>query len=313
MDKNSLQFYRVLKKYYKLRMSQKEIAESEQLSTATISRMIARAVEEGYVQFTLNLPALGMGELEDEIREKFGLRHVSVTRVDIEEPEIIRADVSSAVADYINQVIRPGDTIGVSWGNTLSEVAGQLKPKVVPDITVVGLNGGVPRNTADTGAEAVVRRFAQNYGGEGYMLPVPSFVDNAQIAEALKGDSRIRILFERIHAARLLIFSVGSIRNDSVLVQSGYFTEQDYEKLRREGYVGDICSRYFKSDGSHSEDDLYYRVIGISLEELKEKEERICAVMEERKAEGLLGALRGGYITSLFLDEHTAKKILEMV
>ncbi|MBU9724934.1 sugar-binding transcriptional regulator [Diplocloster modestus] len=308
---NSVQLYRVLKKYFLLRMNQKEIAQSENLSNATISRMINKAVDMGYVSYTLNLPVITQFDLEQEIKEKYHLDYVSVAHVDIDEPNIIARDVSLAVADYLNQIVRDGDIIGLSWGNTLARVAENLRPKNVSDVTIVGLNGGVSRNATSTGAENILAKFAKNYRAVGYSLPVPSFVDNSEIAKALNSDSKIREIFELIHKANILLFSVGKIREDSVLIQSGYFTEQDYKTLKEEGYVGDICSRYFRQDGTHLDNELYNRVIGISLEEVKQKDKRICVVMDEDKIKGLKGALAGGYINCLFLDEKSARKLVE--
>lgn len=265
LDERSVQFYRILKKYYFLRMNQREIAESEELSTATVSRMINKAVEKGYVSFSLNLPVLTVSDLELAIRERYSLEKVSVARVDVEDTQLIARDVSSLVASYLNRIIQSGDVVGISWGNTLSKVVEWLKPGKVENVTVVGLNGSVSKNVSDTGAENIIRKFSENYQAAGYSIPFPSFVDNEEIVASIKSDSNIRQIFELIDKTRILIFSVGCIREDSVLVRAGYFEEEDYRELRRQGYVGDICSRYFKKDGSFSEDSLYRRVIGIDV------------------------------------------------
>lgn len=312
LDEKSIQFYRILKEYYFLRMSQREIAKLENLSTATVSRMINRAIEKGYVSFTLNLPVLTVSDLEQTIKDRYGLETVSVARVDVDNPELIARDVSGLTASYLNRIIRQGDVVGISWGNTLSKVVEWLKPKQVDGVTVVGLNGSVSKNVSDTGAENIIKKFSDNYHASGYSIPFPSFVDNENIVASIKSDSNIKKVFDLIDRTRILIFSVGCIREDSVLVRAGYFEKEDYRELRRQGYVGDICSRYFKEDGSYTDDELYRRVIGIDLDSVRRKEKRVCVAMEAEKAESLRGALKGGYITSLFLDELTARKLVEL-
>lgn len=312
MDYNSEQFFRVLKKYYLMRKAQKDIAQSENVSTATISRMINRAIEMGYVTFSLKLPEVTMFELEEQIKEKFHLDYVSVVHVDVNDKDVISNDVANSVSNYLNHIVKDNDIIGVSWGNTLYKVAQKLKPKDVSNVITVGVNGGVSKSATTTNAEWIISQFAKNFNGEGYLLPVPSFVDNPKIAKTLQGDSRIQELFTLINSANILLFSIGNIREDSVLIKSGYFKPEEYQELRRQGYVGDICSRYLKKDGSHSDDDLYNRVIGISLEELKAKNNKICVIMEEEKAIGLYGALKGGYVNTLFIDELTAIKLMEI-
>ncbi|MBP3041592.1 hypothetical protein J9303_19305 [Bacillaceae bacterium Marseille-Q3522] len=110
----------------------------------------------------------------------------------------------------------------------------------------------------------------------------------------------------------MVLFSVGSINSESVLIKTGYFSREEYSQLRELGYVGDICSRYLHRDGSHASGELYERVIGLSLEEIKRKEHSICVAIGKKKAEGILSALKGGYINTLFTDEITAKKIIEL-
>ncbi|MDD3404071.1 MAG: sugar-binding domain-containing protein [Hespellia sp.] len=309
---NDAQFNRVLKKHFLLRMSQKDIAESEHVSTATVSRIINRAIDLGFVTFSLNIAVESVMHLEEKIKSRFQLDHVSVIHVDVEDKKLIEQDVAVMVAKHLNHIIRNGDIIGVSWGNTLSCIADNLIPMQTKNVIVIGLNGGVSKNTKSTGSEVIVQKFSNNYEGTGYILPFPSFVDSSKIVEVIKQDSQMVDLFSLIHKANILLFSIGAIADDSVLIQSGYVTREDYAQLRSEGFVGDICSRYFKMDGSHADDNLYRRVIGIDLEELKKKENRICVVTDTRKANGLYGALNGGYVSSLFVDELTAQALLNI-
>ncbi|MDD3362999.1 MAG: sugar-binding domain-containing protein [Hespellia sp.] len=309
---NDAQFNRVLKKHFLLRMNQKDVAESEEISTATVSRIINKAIDMGYVTYSLNVEVESVMYLEEEIKQKFDLDYVSVTHVDIEDAGLIANDVSNMAAKYLNRIIRNGDIIGVSWGNTLSKIADNLIPMETKNVTVIGLNGGVSKNTKSTGAEVIVQKFANNYEGTGYILPFPSFVDSQEIVNVIRQDSQMVELFFLIEHANILLFSVGALKDDSVLIQSGYVTTEQYAKLRLQGFVGDICSRYFKEDGSYLNDQLYQRVIGINLEELKSKDHKICIVTDEQKAHGLYGALKGGYVSSLFVDELTARALLDI-
>ena len=52
-------------------------------------------------------------------------------------------------------------------------------------------------------------------------------------------------------------------------------------------------------------------MIGISLADIQRCPEVVCAACGESKAEAVLGALRGGLLNTLVLDEQCAKRILE--
>ena len=174
------------------------------------------------------------------------------------------------------------------------------------------MNGGVSSSISNTSVEQVVRAFARAYDAEAYWLPLPSYVSNGQLADALMKEEYIEAFFRQVASTNIAIFSVGGLITTSLLFNSGYFTEEGYKELIKKGYVGDICSRFFKADGSHKDDELYNRSIGITLEELKEKKKKICIVADVHKARALLGALHGGYIDELFVDEKTAKEVLRL-
>lgn len=312
MGKDNEQIFRVIKKHYLMRMSQKDIAQSEGLSTATVSRIIGSAVDNGYVEFTLKFPGGNVVEMENKIKELFDLKFVSVTKVDLDDVDIILRDISVSVGDYLNYIVRDGDIIGVAWGYTMSKVADGLKPRNIKNGKVVGINGGLVQNNTRIGAETIIEKFSRNFNAIGYRLMVPVSVDSAEAAEMLKKDSHLKQVFSLIHQANIVIFGLGSMDLDSTMVRYGGFTEEEFIRLKNEGYVGDIGGRFFRGDGSPGDIRFNERVMGIELEEVKQKEYRIAVVCSEAKVGALHAALRNGYITSLFLDEKTARKLIEI-
>lgn len=75
----SYQIIRVAKKYYELHMGQMEIAQEEGVSKSTISRMLQKAMDLGYIKVKVDAPTESLGMLEDEVRELFQLKEVFVT------------------------------------------------------------------------------------------------------------------------------------------------------------------------------------------------------------------------------------------
>jgi len=303
---------RVVKKYYLLDMKQDEIAKTENISKATVSRLINKAKKLGYVKFDLNFPTLAAENLEKELKNIFNLKHIFVVESFTNDRSLTLSNISEGLSKYLNTITSDGDTIGVSWGETMTYMSEHLKPSLKKDVKIVQLNGSVSSRNISTLSEKILMNFAKNYDAISYFLNVPSFVDNCEIAETIKKDSKIREVLDLADKADTVIFSVGYISEDSVLVKAGYFTKNDYANLRNEGYVGDICSRYIKYDGSHAIGELYNRVIGISLESIKLKKNSIGVVIGNEKAKGTLAALQGGYINTLFTDEDTAQKIIDL-
>lgn len=54
------------------------------------------------------------------------------------------------------------------------------------------------------------------------------------------------------------------------------------------------------------------KMIGLGIEDIKNKENVICVAGLEMKAEAILGAVRGGYINTLITDEEAAKAVLAL-
>ena len=89
MDTNkSYQIIRVAKKYYELHMGQLEIAQEEGVSKSTISRMLQKAVDLGYVKVTIDAPIESVKEMEDKLKNIFHLKEIFVSPNLVDDEEI---------------------------------------------------------------------------------------------------------------------------------------------------------------------------------------------------------------------------------
>ena len=153
MDTNkSYQIIRVAKKYYELHMGQLEIAQEEGVSKSTISRMLQKAIDLGYVKVTIDAPVESVKEMEDQLKQTFHLKEVFVSPNLVDDEEINLRDTCRALAGNLDKYIIDNTVVAVSWGNTLNCLAGQIQPLKAKDIKVVQLNGGVAKSASSTGA-----------------------------------------------------------------------------------------------------------------------------------------------------------------
>lgn len=304
--------FRVLKRYYVLNENQDTIAQSENTSKSTISRLLKKGEQQGFVRHVVDIPIKSHEELEYKLVEKYNLNLARVVPTDSDNIDLIKFNVTLSAGHFLNQIVKSDDIIGVSWGETLTAFVNNLPEYSgkVDNVRVVQLNGSVSLQKESMYGDGIIRRIAANYNGAGYILPTPSLVDSPEIAKVLKQDSTINNHFKLIEECNITLFSVGAMRDDSVLIEAGYFTKKDYAELRKQNYCADICSKYIKSDGSYVIDDLYKRGMGISLDCLKQKKCNIGLVAGHDKYKAALAALRGGYITHLFIDEQTATLLL---
>lgn len=227
--------------------------------------------------------------------------------------DAIRNDLGCAVSNFLGEIVEDGDVIGVSWGTTLHFVVKHLEEYSVENIKVVQLNGGVTKNYLSTQSTTIMEKFVQAFHAVPYMLPVPAIVDSIDLARALVADSNVKQTLDLAREARIDLLGIGRVSEESILVQAGYFKHEEYDELLKNGSVGDICSRYFRLDGTIADQELNQRTVGITLDDLSAKEYTIGVANGEEKAEAIIGALRGRYINTLFIDEVAAQKCLELL
>jgi DNA-binding transcriptional regulator LsrR (DeoR family) len=77
--------------------------------------------------------------------------------------------------------------------------------------------------------------------------------------------------------------------------------------------VGDICARYFRSNGEILKDDYYDRIVGVPVEDLRAAKRTVFVVSGVEKARAVAGALHTGIVKTLVLDEPTAKAVFSVL
>jgi deoxyribonucleoside regulator len=75
--------------------------------------------------------------------------------------------------------------------------------------------------------------------------------------------------------------------------------------------VGDVATVFFRADGSWRDIPFNNRASGPDLDVLRGVSRRICVVAGAAKVPPLLGALAGGLISDLVVDEGTARAAID--
>lgn len=298
------------KLYYLLDYNQSEIAKILGLSRPTVSRLLQQAKAEGIVQIKIMDPVEDIQSLSNQLEKRFHLKKAIIANIPQYEENIIKNYLGEKAAAYLNETVKDGDIIGVTWGTTLYHVGIELKQKFVKDVKVVQLKGGVSHSETNTYASEILYLFGQAFNTLPLHLPLPAIVDHIVVKQAMEADRHIKRILDLGKQANIAVFTVGTVLNESLLFRLGYFTDEDLATLR-ENAVGDICSRFFDKNGAICNLSLNERTLGIDLELLKKKEQSILIAGGASKIEGIYGALKGGYANILVTDQFTAKFLLD--
>ena len=297
--------------YYQMDYSQQDIAKKLGVSRPTVSRLLQQAKMDGIVQITIHDPVANNDFICRQMEEQFGLKKVIVVSTPSHDDLVVKKYIGEAAANHIYGTVRDEDTIAVTWGTTLYEVARRLQAKSVRDVRVVQLNGGLSYSETNTYASEIVHLFGGAFHTPPHLLPLPAIVDQPLVREAIEADRHISKILEMGKLANIAVFTVGVPTADSVLVRAQYLIDSELDIVSQVG-KGDICSRFIDIDGSICVKELDARTIGIRLEELRSKEHSILVAGGQSKVEAVYAAIRGGYPNTVVTDSYTAKQLLEL-
>jgi len=301
-----------VKQYYQLGISQAEIAKREYVSKSTISKLLNKAVEMGYVEFKINFAGESIKLLQQKFRDVFGIS-CTILPCFVDDYLIRLNDICSYAAGDLEKLIPDNEIVGVTWGRTTEYLAkNMIAPhKERTGIKVCMLSGFVTGNIPSMKATHIIEKFSDIYNARGYVIPAPLLVDSAEIAGVLLSDSNINYVMNLCKKSQTVILSIGGQDlNNTVLTDAGEFSSSTYKNVVSNGAVGDIAGRYFDIHGNEIVSDITSRIISLSLEEIKNKRNRIAIAVGEYKSRAILGALRGKIVNKLYTDELTARAVL---
>lgn len=298
--------------YYRQGLRQAEIAERLDLSQASVSRLLKRGETEGIIRITLAAPMGVYPQLEDALKERYGLKEAIVVDGSSEPSELLH-NLGAAAAYYLETTLQPGEQIGISsWSETLLAMTKSMRPiRRSTGARVVQILGGVGDPAAAVHATQLTRGLASLVNGDFSMLPAPGVVGAAGTRRVLLEDPYVQEAVRRFDTITLALVGIGTVEPSPMLARSGnVFTEAELAALSDAGAVGDICLRFFDAEGEPVEHPLGDRVIGIGLHQLRGCRRSVGIAGGARKLAAIRGALLGRWINVLITDNRVAEGLV---
>jgi DNA-binding transcriptional regulator LsrR (DeoR family) len=299
--------------YYEDGLNQDAIKDRLGLSRSKVSRLMAQAREQGIVQISVVSPAQLYLDLESRLEERFGLQEALVVEAQPgDSQDAVSRAVGHGAAGFLVRALQPRITVGFAWGSTLRHMAMALTPQRFPDVQLVQIIGGLGQPEAEVHATELCRSVSRSLGCRLTLLPVPGIVRDQRTRRALLSDIHVQRAIEAIERLDLAFVGVGAPTPDSVTMRDGSIISQaELDELLDKGAVGDIALRYFDDEGCCVESEINDRIIGISLEQLKQGPRVVAVSGGPDKVPAIRAALRGGLIDVLVTDSVTAGKLME--
>lgn len=296
---------RVAELYYNDDRTMDEIGAALGITRWKVGRLLALARETGIVRISIVHPDSRRLDLEQRLRDRFGLRDAVVVA-----GESAEARVPAAAASYLGSLGLDSTVLGISWGRTVTAVSAALADRWAGAMTVVQVNGGVSLTTAVDSAAAAAVTIARKAAGGAVLLPSPAILERAETRRVIEADRTVAAVLAQAARASVYLFSAGVVDSSSALVESGYLTPSDLEGLVARGAVGDVLGRYIDSDGRIVDHDLDDRTIGLRLEQLPGADRAILVVAGTAKHPIARAVVASGLCSVLVTDEATATALL---
>jgi len=314
MSYNIKLMVKVANLYYKEQLNQEEIAIKLKVSKYQVNRILKKALNSGIVQITIIDPSTGISNLEEEMEKRFELKRAIVIENSGLSDVELKTKLGAAAADYLLEIIKDGDIIGVSWGTTVNDVINHLPSRINKDVQVVQITGGSHQLSVGLNCHDLTRRLAKRFEVEPHLLYAPALLDSKELCGLLMHEKSIRSTFDYFDRVTIALCGIGSIYPNvmSSIISTGYISDADFESLKEKDAVGDIFSYFFDENGKICDTDLKDRIFSIPLDTLKKVPYSVGVAGGKPKAEAILGALRGKYVNILITDDTAAERMLEL-
>ena len=302
---------KVSKLYYHGHMNQQQIADMMNTSRSTIARMLMEAERKKIVRIEINDNYFDYDTAAQALMEAYDLKFVEIvpSSANIATTKI---SIGNVATDYLNRYITETSKIGISWGTTVSSFVSAYQPfKKFPHAKVVQIVGGVYNSASHMDGRDLARRLASKLGCDFAAMQAPIFVSNPDLRELFLEEEDTKAHFEMMKHLDIAIISIGSSDySESNIYKAKYVDEETAKQLYANGLC-DVCGHQIDMYGNEPENNLSKRLIGISLEDLKNTPMVIGMCAGNNRTAPILSCINGGYIKGLIIDEVAAIPLLQ--
>ncbi len=307
--------------YYVAEKTQNEIASILGVSRVKAARLIGDARTSGIVTIDIDPRLSAQSELEERIRQTYGLQFCYVTPpLDDEEgglsgseqgEALARRGVGMVGARILRSILAQSQSnetvIGLAWGRTISAMADALSPINAPEAQFVSLLGSLTRS-ASANPFDVVQKIASKSGGQAKYLPVPFIADSEDDREVFIQQRVVQDVVRTAMRATACFISVGECDASSFLSRYGYLSADDLTNLKDLGAVGDTLGLFFDENGNYIDSSICRRTLAINLSTLSQSSIILLAA-GNAKVKATRAILKAGFITGLVIDADSAKML----
>ncbi|MBI9104688.1 MAG: sugar-binding transcriptional regulator [Spirochaetales bacterium] len=296
--------------YYQQELTQNQIAVKLGMSRQRVNRLLKRSRDEGIVDIRIRGERENHIDLETALELEYGLLQAVV--VTTPEEERLHFILGNATAQYMQERIHDGMTVGISWGRTIHEAAELFDPpNKLKDIQVLQMVGNMNNVNRSGQPDEVTRLVADKLNGEARLLFAPVYVKNKITKYTLIREESIRSVLDELPRCDIAFLSVSHENFWKSYVNEEELKEKVSRQMEDMDAAGNICLMYYDRNGQVLPLCLHELIIGIDFDVLKTIPNVVCSAGGREKRTAILGALHGKLLNTLITDYETAVYLLD--
>ena len=272
--------------------------------------MLSDAKRLGFVEIKIVSPTHKHEALSSQLSELLKIKDVQV--IASESNDLTLNTVGRAAASALLKNLRDYHTIAISWGRGLEATVVNTHSETLSGLKVTQLMGSMSSVNTSVSAQEVGRNLAKNLNAQFVPFLSPVVVSNSKVRDSLLEEESIARTLQLARSADVALVGIGSASSSS---SEMVFSEYKATKTERDSlvseYAGDIAARLYKKDGTPLSAKLDARVIGLTLEEIKNIPRVIGVASGAEKVLGVVGAARAGLIDTLVVDLACANSVIK--
>jgi DNA-binding transcriptional regulator LsrR (DeoR family) len=290
-------------------LTQDQIAQELGVSRQRAQRLVSKAMADGLIHVRLNHPIGACLDLEQALRDRFGLQRARVAPSLGPGGDPARA-IGAAAAAELERFLRMSEPLVIAFGTgrALRAMVEQFTPAGPCQHRIVSLLGNIAPDGSATLYD-VISRIAERLNAPYYPMPVPVISDTAEEREFFMHLRPIRKVYDLASKADVTFVGIGQMGADAPLALDGFVSPEILADLQNQGAAGEIASWVYDHDGRYIDSPRNALVGGVRVEP-GQSQPVIGVAAGASKIKAIRAAIRGRIINGLVTDEPTATALL---
>lgn len=240
------------------------------------------------------------------------------------ENESVSKDYAVALqaSEYLARILKNNMKLGINWGRSMKNLVTtfeqegynkSINVKGVEIIPFLGTNNSFEEKSQSlrlTYSNFLAIKMAELLKCKNYNLSAPMIVSSQKVKDVIINEPDVSGVLKKAKTCDVALLGIGSIDKNSslfVLMDDG---EKMSDTIKQQGGIGEVIGRAYDENGNIIHSELDNRIIGVTLEELKQIPLKIGVGYGNQKVKAIKAALKGGLIDVLITDRETAEKLV---